>query len=260
MTRNISLLFTGLLLATILFLSCGIKKQSDTTAKKVLVFTKTAGFHHSSIPQGIEAVKQICRENNIKVTVTDNADSFTKDSLAGYSAVIFLNTTGDVLNSSQQEAFEHYIKSGGGFAGIHAAADTEPDWPWYIRLVGGKFASHPNNPNILKAVINITDTHFPATKGLPLRWERTDEWYNYSNISEDIKVIATLDESTYSGGTNGKNHPIAWYHSFEGGRAFYTGGGHTEASYAEPLFLKHLTEGIKYAAGISSASASNKDK
>lgn len=260
MTRNISLLFAYMLLATVLFLSCSIKKQSDTTAKKVLVFTKTAGFHHSSIPQGIEAVKQICRENNIKVTVTDNSDSFTKDSLAVYSAVIFLNTTGDVLNNSQQEGFEGYIKSGGGFAGIHSAADTEPDWPWYIRLVGAKFAGHPNNPNVLKAVINITDTHFPATKDLSLRWERTDEWYNYSNISADIKIIATLDESTYSGGTNGKNHPITWYHSFEGGRAFYTGGGHTEASYAEPLFLKHLTEGIKYAAGIGSVAASNKDK
>ncbi|EJL60412.1 ThuA domain-containing protein [Flavobacterium sp. CF136] len=256
MTRNIYILVTAVFLATALFLSCSIKKQFNTTAKKILVFTKTAGFHHSSIPQGIEAVKLICSQNGLKVKVTDNSDDFTKDSLAVYSAVLFLNTTGDVLNSSQQEAFEHYIKSGGGFAGIHSAADTEPDWPWYIRLVGAKFAGHPNNPNVLKAVIDITGTRFPATQGLPLRWERTDEWYNYSDISADIKVIATLDESTYSGGTNGKNHPIAWYHSFEGGRAFYTGGGHTEASYAEPLFLKHLTEGIKYAAGIGAAASS----
>lgn len=121
-TRNISLLFTGMLLSTVLFLSCSIKKQSDTTAKKILIFTKTAGFHHSSIPQGTEAVKLICSQNGLKVKVTDNSDDFTKDSLAVYSAVVFLNTTGDVLNNSQQEAFEHYIKSGGGFAGIHSVS------------------------------------------------------------------------------------------------------------------------------------------
>ena len=166
MTRNIYILVTAVFLATTLFLSCSIKKQSDTTAKKILVFTKTTGFHHSSIPQGIEAVKLICSQNGLKVKVTDNSEDFTKDSLAVYSAVVFLNTTGDVLNNSQQEAFEGYIKSGGGFAGIHSAADTEPDWPWYIRLTGAKFAGHPNNPNVLKAVINITDTHFPAVKAV----------------------------------------------------------------------------------------------
>nr|WP_068886910.1 ThuA domain-containing protein [Pedobacter panaciterrae] len=216
---------------------------------RILVFSKTKGFYHSSIPAGIAAIQKLGKENNFIVDTTKNSAYFVQDSLKNYSAVIFLSTTMNVLNADEQVAFERYIQSGGGYAGVHAAADTEYDWPWYNKLVGAYFKSHPGNPNVRKATIDVIDTTHISTKGLPKRWERTDEWYNYKSIQGDIKVLAKLDEDTYEGGENGENHPIAWYHEFDGGRAFYTGGGHTDESFSEPLFLSHLLGGIKYAIG-----------
>ncbi|RYY11059.1 MAG: ThuA domain-containing protein, partial [Chitinophagaceae bacterium] len=125
----------------------------------------------------------------------------------------------------------------------------EYDWPWYNKLVGAYFKSHPSNPNVRKATIDVIDTAHVSTAGLPKRWDRTDEWYNYKSINPDIKVLAKLDEDSYEGGENDGNHPIAWYHEFDGGRAFYTGGGHTDETFAEPMFVKHLLGGIKYAIG-----------
>jgi len=214
---------------------------------RVLIFCKTAGFHHNSIPAGIAAIKKLGAENKFEVDTTTNAAWFTEDKLKHYKAVIFLSTTGNVLNDEQQAAFEQYIKHGGGYVGVHAAADTEYEWPWYNKLVGAYFLNHPGNPNVRQATIDVKDTKFQATQGLPARWQRTDEWYNYKDINPEIHVIATLDETTYEGGQNGPNHPIAWYHMYDGGRAFYTGGGHTNESYSEPLFLKHLLGGISYA-------------
>ncbi|HUP14322.1 MAG TPA: ThuA domain-containing protein, partial [Niastella sp.] len=213
---------------------------------RILVFTRTKGFYHQSIPAGKEAIMKLAKENNFLVDTTTDANYFVEDSLKHYAAVVFLSTTMNVLNGDQQVAFERYIQAGGGFMGIHAAADTEYDWPWYNKLVGAWFLSHPAQQ---KAVVMVTDRSNPATSFLPERWERFDEWYNYKNINPDIKVLASLDESTYKGGQNGNNHPIAWYHEFDGGRAFYTGMGHTNESYQDPLFLRHLLEGIRYAAG-----------
>jgi len=218
-------------------------------AARILVFSKTKGFYHSSIPEGIKAIMKLGVENKFQVDTTKDAKYFVDDSLKNYITVIFLSTTGNILNSDQQVAFERYVEAGGGFVGIHAAADTEYDWPWYNRLVGAYFLSHPGNPNVRKATIEVKDTTHILTKGLPKRWERTDEWYNYKSIQEDLKVLARLDETTYEGGENGDNHPIAWYHDYDGGRAFYTGGGHTDETYKEPLFLNHLLAGIKYAIG-----------
>ncbi|WP_276089336.1 ThuA domain-containing protein [Pedobacter sp. JY14-1] len=215
---------------------------------RVLVFSKTKGFYHSSIPAGIAAIQKLGKAHGFIVDTTKNADYFVEDSLKKYNAVVFLSTTMNVLNADQQVQFERYIQAGGGYAGVHAAADTEYDWPWYNRLVGAYFKSHPGNPNVRKATINVDDTTHRSTHGLPKRWERTDEWYNYKSIQPGLNVLARLDETTYEGGENGKDHPIAWYHEFDGGRAFYTGGGHTDESFSEPLFLKHLLGGILYAA------------
>ena len=229
--------------------------QTTPSAKppRVLVFTKTKGWYHTSIPSGIAALQKLGKENNFLVDTTKNADYFVEDSLKNYSAVVFLSTTLNVLNPDQQVQFERYIQSGGNYVGIHAAADTEYDWPWYNRLVGAYFLSHPSNSNVRKATVDITDSTHISTKGLPTHWERTDEWYNYKNIQSDLKVLANLNEDTYEGGENGENHPIAWYHEFDGGRAFYTGGGHTDESFSEPLFLKHLLGGIQYAIGKNDA-------
>lgn len=241
--------FSFLTSCTLLFLSFFFYSCTDQNHQKVLVFSKTKGYHHESIPAGIAAIEKLGLENGFEVDTTTDASWFTEDNLRKYKAVIFLSTTGNVLNNDQQVAFERYIQAGGGFVGIHAAADTEYEWPWYNNLVGAYFMSHPNNPNVRKAVINVVDTTHLATRKLPVRWERNDEWYNYRNIHADLKVLATLDEESYEGGENNDFHPIAWYHAYDGGRAFYTGGGHTIESFSEPLFLQHLLGGIKYAIG-----------
>lgn len=212
----------------------------------VLIFTKTEGFRHGSIETGVEAVIRLADQENINTYHTEDAGYFHPDTLQAFDAVIFLNTTGDVLNDSQQEVFEQYIRSGGGYLGIHSAADTEYEWPWYGNLIGAYFTSHPQ---VQEATIKVLDHSHAATSFLPKKWVRTDEWYNFRNISGEIKVLMELDESSYEGGENGDFHPIAWYQNFDGGRAFYTGLGHTEEAYSEPLFMDHLRGALKYVIG-----------
>lgn len=218
---------------------------------RVLVFSKTAGFRHDSIPEGIAAVRELGTTGGFAVDATEDAGAFTARNLARYDAVVFLSTTGDVLDTIQQAAFERYIKRGGGYVGIHAAADTEYDWAFYGGLAGAYFQSHPA---IQPATVTVEDRSHPATLGLPRSWERTDEWYNYrSNPRDRAHVLASLDESSYTGGTMSGDHPIAWCQEYRGGRAFYTGGGHTKESYAEPAFRQHLLGGIRYAIGAAQA-------
>ncbi|MEU4569992.1 ThuA domain-containing protein, partial [Micromonospora sp. NPDC023956] len=217
----------------------------------VLVFSKTAGFRHDSIAVGTQAVRDLGAANSFTVTATEDATTFTPANLARYEAVIFLNTTGDVLDGTQQSAFEAYVNGGGGFVGIHSAADTEYGWPFYGNLVGGYFASHPA---VQQATVHVQHRAHAATAHLPRTWTRTDEWYDYrTNPRPSVRVLAALDESSYSGGSMGADHPIAWCATVSGGRSFYTGGGHTQASYADPAFRAHLLGGIRYAAGRSRA-------
>ncbi|MEH1055354.1 ThuA domain-containing protein [Micromonospora sp. CPCC 206171] len=221
------------------------------TPYDVLVFSKTAGFRHDSIAVGTQAIRDLGAANSFTVTATEDAAAFTTGNLAQYEAVVFLNTTGDVLNANQQTAFESYIGSGGGYVGVHAAADTEYGWSFYGNLVGAYFASHPA---IQQANVKVENRAHPASAHLPQTWTRTDEWYNYqTNARSTARVLATLDESSYSGGGMGADHPHSWCKTYSGGRAFYTGGGHTQASYAEPAFRAHLLGGIRYAAGRAKA-------
>jgi type 1 glutamine amidotransferase len=232
--------------AAVLLFGAAAQPVNAAAPFDVLVFSKTAGFRHDSIPTGIQAIRDLGAANDFTITATENAEAFTADNLARYEAVVFLNTTGNVLDSSQQAAFESYIRSGGGFVGVHAAADTEYDWPFYGDLVGAYFASHPP---IQAATVQVEDRTHPATSHLDATWRRTDEWYNYrTNARSTARVLATLDESSYSGGTMG-DHPHAWCKTLGNGRSFYTGGGHTRQSYAEPAFRTHLLGGIRYAAG-----------
>ncbi len=254
--KKLLLVLTALACSLTLFYACkNLKPQSVAGAivspepvgkPRVLVFTRTKGYYHESIPTGAATIMQLGQENNFLVDTTPNADYFIQDSLKNYSLVIFMSTTGNVLNVNQQTAFERYIQAGGNFMGVHAAADCEYDWPWYNKLVGAYFLSHPKQQ---KVTINVSDKNHPSSSFLPDKWERFDELYNYKSVQPDLKVLASLDETTYQGGVMGDNHPFVWYHEFDGGRAFYTGGGHTKESYSEPLFLKHLLGGIKYAIG-----------
>ncbi|ONK11350.1 Cytochrome c551/c552 [Streptomyces sp. MP131-18] len=223
----------------------------DDPAYDVLVFSKTAGFRHDSIEDGIAAITGLGAENNFSVTATEDSTAFTADNLAQYEAVVFLSTTGDVLDEAQQTAFEGYINDGGAYVGVHAAADTEYDWEWYNGLAGALFQSHPH---IQEATVHVEDRAHDATAHLGETWQRTDEWYNYrTNPRESARVLASLDESSYTGGEMDGDHPIAWCKEYEGGRAFYTGGGHTAESFTEPEFVRHLLGGIRWAAGVTEA-------
>ncbi|MGW5336149.1 ThuA domain-containing protein [Streptomyces bauhiniae] len=246
-------LLTTTALGAALLLGCVTAPAAakPTETGRVLVFSKTAGFRHDSIPDGVAAVRQLGATDGLTVDATEDATAFTTRNLRRYDAVVFLSTTGDVLDPAQQRAFEGYIRQGGGYVGVHAAADTEYDWPFYGGLAGAWFDSHPA---IQPATVVVEDHAHPSTAALPARWERTDEWYNYrSNPRESAHVLASLDESSYSGGTMNGDHPLAWCQSYEGGRAFYTGGGHTRESYAEPAFRAHLLGGLRWATGATQA-------
>ena len=220
---------------------------------RVLVFSRTTGFRHDAIPDAIAALGLLGAAHGFAVDATEDPAVFDDGQLAAYRAVVFLLTTGDVLDAQQQAAFERYIRAGNGYVGIHSASDTEYDWPWYGGLVGAYFSSHPV---IQTASIQVEEMTHPSTIGLPPTWVRSDEWYNFrTNPRENVSVLARLDEASYAGGTMGQDHPIAWYHPYDGGRAWYTAGGHTRESYGEPLFLQHLLGGLQYAAGLPSAQA-----
>ncbi|WP_414720119.1 ThuA domain-containing protein [Umezawaea sp.] len=241
-------------LAAAALLSAGVVMTPAAQAQapyQVLVFSKTAGFRHDSIPAGIQAIRDLGAANGFTVTATENAAAFTPTELAKYAAVVFLSTTGDVLDGTQQSAFESYVNGGGGFVGVHAAADTEYDWPFYGQVVGAYFLSHPT---VQQATVKVEDRAHAATAHLGPTWTRTDELYDYrANPRPNVHVLATLDESSYSGGRMGADHPISWCRAVSAGRSFYTGLGHTIESYADPVFRAHLLGGIRFAAGRAKA-------
>lgn len=212
----------------------------------VLVFSKTAAFRHGSIPTAIALIQKLGQENGFQAEVTEDAAVFTPQNLSRYQVVVFALTTGDVLNSTQQTAFEGFIRSGGGYVGIHSASDTEYDWPWYGRLMGAYFKNHP--PGLQSSVLRSESNHPSMQLVPPGGWRFSDEIYNFrTNPRGQLGILATVDESTYQGGSMG-DHPIAWCHEFEGGRSWYTGLGHSAASYADPVFRQIILGGILYAA------------
>ncbi len=217
------------------------------SAQSILVFSKTEGFRHdAAIRAGKQALLEMGQQYRFRVDTTENANKFTVKNLQQYDAIVFLNTTGNVLSNAQQKAMQQFIQQGNGFVGIHAAADTEYNWKWYGRLVGGYFDGHPNNPNVRTGTFQITDTTHVATENLPLVWQHTDEFYDYKELNSAIQVLILADETSYNWQKMGEYHPIAWYHTFEGGRAFYTGFGHTAEAFSDSLFLQHLWGGVQY--------------
>jgi type 1 glutamine amidotransferase len=209
---------------------------------RVLVFSKTAGFRHDSIPTAVAALQRLGAQEGLAVDHSEDAGDFNDKNLRRYRAVIFASTTGDVLDAAQQAAMENFVRAGGGYMGVHAAADTEYDWPWYGQLVGAWFKSHPPGLQTTKVVFEHAGipTDAPA-------WTVTDEIYNYrSNPRSVVQVTATVDERDYQGGTMGADHPIAWCHSYDGGRAWYTGLGHEIKLYADPQFEAQLKRGLRY--------------
>jgi type 1 glutamine amidotransferase len=215
---------------------------------RVLLFTRTVVFRHDSIPEAIAAFEDMGASGGYRTEATEDPAQFTSENLARFAVVVFLMTTGDVLNKTQQDAFEAWVNAGGGYLGVHSASDTEYAWPFYGQLVGAYFAQHPD---LQSATVHIQAPGHPTMVGLPSPWNRFDEWYDFrTNPRGSADVLATVDESSYSGGTMGTDHPMVWAHATpSGARAFYTGMGHTKESYAEPAFRQHLLTALRWVAG-----------
>jgi cytochrome c len=217
---------------------------------RVLVFTRTLGYRHDSTPAAVAALRRVANERAWSLDATEDPETFTDTRLGAYDVVVFLSTSGNVLAGEQQAAFERFLRSGHGFAGIHGASDTHHDWPFYRKLVGAHFRAHPA---IQEATVVVERLEHPLTRMLPARWTRSDEWYAFGeNPRPNVEVLLTLDESSYSPGNDGMgaDHPLAWCHEPEGARAFYTALGHAAESFEDPLFLAHLAAGIEWAGGF----------
>lgn len=228
---------------SLLVMCLSLTTVAQITDKKILIFSMTTGFRHSSIEEGKKALEELLRSHQYQYVHSEDPSVFQEDSLNEFDAVLFLNTSGDLFTPDQKRAFQNFIRSGKGFVGVHAASDTELEWPWFYKLVGARFVQHPA---IQEAVIHVVDRSHISTSHLGKTWKHTDEWYDFDNLNPAVSVLMTLDEKSYAGGIMGDHHPIAWYHEFEGGRSFYTGLGHTNETYHSEKFLRHLLGGIRY--------------
>jgi type 1 glutamine amidotransferase len=242
-------LFVSFLCVAAICMLLPVTRLHAAAHPRLLVFSKTAGFRHDCIPTAQLALIQLGKDNGFDVDTTEDASVFEYKHLRKYAAVLFLNTTGNVLDDQQQAAMEKYIHKGGGFMGIHAATDTEYEWPWYNKLVGAWFTSHPKQQT---ATLLVVDRDHDATRHLDTTWSRWDEWYNFKDLNPDVHVLIKIDEHSYEGGKNGDNHPMAWYHDFEGGRAFYTEMGHTKESYSDKTYMRHVLGGLRYVMKVTS--------
>ena len=220
-----------------------------------LLVTKTAGWHHESINEGVTAIKELATRNFFNVQWHQEGATVTDKYLENFQVIIFLNTTGDIFKADEQKAIEKFIKAGKGFVGIHSASDTEYGWEWYTKLVGRMFKIHPA---IQTAKLRLTENKFSGLDQFTDGQFWTDEWYEFSpETTTDLKYILAVDETSYNakvqwgekkGEGMGSFHPVAWYHDYDGGRSFYTALGHMPAVYSEPAFLNHIYAGIYWAA------------
>ena len=239
---NISKVLIPFFFSVVLFFGFTADKKEPS---KILVFSLTKGFRHVSILDGIKAIRKLGAENNLQIDTSEDVNSISTENLKKYKLLIFLGPTGsDVFNPSQKQALKEYINKGGRFVGIHAASDFCYEWEWYGKMVGGYFESHPK---VQEVKLDIVMPKNKMEEGLPQPWMHKDEWYNFKTMNPDVKVLIKADETSYEGGKMNNNHPISWYHEFEGGKVFYTALGHTKECYTDPLFLKHLWAGMKWA-------------
>ncbi|MFI2315305.1 Crp/Fnr family transcriptional regulator [Streptomyces sp. CB00072] len=216
----------------------------------VLVYTRTTAYRHDSIPAARTALRELGEEEGFTVETSEDPAVFTDASLAGRGAVVFLSTSGDVLTEEGRAALRRWITAGGGFLGVHSAACTEYDWPYYGELLGARFAGHPA---FQPGTVLVENRNHPATAHLPERWEWSDEWYDFRTGPRrpGVRVLATVDETGYEGGGMGTDHPLVWCGDSGAGRSFYTALGHADEAYSDPAFRRHLLGGLRWAAGVT---------
>ncbi len=245
----------NLMIVILLIINAGIfaqqsdKKMHLERTPALLIFTavESPQKKHKVTASASESIVELGQKEKFIVEITDDSNVFSEQNLQRFAAIIFLNTRGNVMDKKQQSAFQKYIRRGGGVAMVHAAMLAEENWEWFRELVGAQFKNHPK----IQAgkLLNAAPEH-RVNQGLPENWLHIDEWYNYIAVPKNVTVLLYVDESTYEGGIHGKNHPIAWCHKYDGGRIFYTAIGHTDECWTNQLFMKHILNGIKYAAGV----------
>lgn len=214
----------------------------------LLVFSRTTGYRHDSIPAGVATLRQLGAAHGFAVTAKEEPDDFSAGALAAYTAVVFLNTSGEVFADGHRSALADYLRRGGGLVGVHCAAHTETDWPYFTALLGARFTDHPA---VQPGTLHVVDGAHPATVHLGQTWQRTDEWYNFDRRpAGPARVLLRLDESSYTGGTMPDGHPIAWCYEprpgLHRGRVFYTALGHTTEGYDEPAMRAHLLGAVAW--------------
>lgn len=216
---------------------------------EVLVFSATAEYRHESIETGAAALAGLARPHGLRALHTEDPADLRSDVLAGCAAVVFLSPTGDVLDEGARAALRAYVTGGGGFLGVHAATCAEYGWPYYGELLGARFDGHPE---IQPATVTVGDRDHPATAHLPQAWPWTDEWYNFraGPAGHGVRVLASIDEDTYDGGTMGAAHPLVWCHERGTGRVFYTALGHRAEAYADQDFRRHLEGALLWCARL----------
>jgi uncharacterized protein len=222
---------------------------------KALLVTTTKGWHHEALHSGVLAIQQMGQKNNFDVVLWEDPNGFTDRYVSQFNVIIFLHTTGDIFDTAQQRVMERFIRSGKGYVGVHSASDTEYDWDWYTRMVGRMFRIHPV---VQTAKLVVKDNNFPGLQGFANGRLWTDEWYEFGpEKTTGLQYILTVDESSYNPKVQwgekksegmGALHPIAWYHNYDGGRAFYTALGHVPQNFSDPDFINHLLGGIRWAA------------
>ena len=225
----------------------------------VLVFSKTNSFiHKEAIPAAKQLLQELAIGNGWSVYTSDTGAVFNARDLARFDVVVWNNVTGDVLLPEQREAMRNWLEKGGGFVGLHAAGDGSHDaWPWYQdSVIRARFIGHPLDPQIQQATLRLGVPADPLLPALGSDWKRSDEWYSFAGSprAPDVRVLATLDESTYAPGSffgkamsMGADHPVIWKHCVGAGRVFYSALGHTAESFAEPAYRDLLAAAIAWA-------------
>jgi type 1 glutamine amidotransferase len=255
--RKTVLMITGLVAGILLLLPSYGQTKVNWKKMKVLVYTKNGkGYVHDNIPSAVTAIQKLGQENGFSVDVTDDPSKFTEQNLAKYNFLMFPSTNQDVFDTDEQRtAFRRYIEAGGGFVGLHSVIGTERSWPWFKNMLGGTFAWHPA---FQKYTVRVIDTAHPSVAGIPVTWERSDECYFVKEMYPGIRPVMAQDLTTLdkkdsvriksSSGPYGQLYPAAWYQFYDGGTIWITALGHDKNDYSEPMYLKHIFNGMTWVA------------
>ena len=242
-------------------------KKVDWKKLHVLVYSKNGkGYVHDNIPSAVACIQNLGKTQGFKVDTTADASVFTRKNLEKYDLMVFTSTNNDVFDTDEQRlVFRQYIEAGGGFVGVHSVVGTERNWKWFRQFMGASFSWHAN---FQKYTVKIIDKQHPSVKGLPVNWEREDECYFEKEMYPGIHTFMVQDVATLKTDEKGtenvkKNmgsfadyYPAAWHNFFDGGLAWITTLGHDKKDYSEPIYMRHILQGIEF---VASHCAKKKD-